>query len=242
MIFLFQIYLSSPVLFSTVHRSQSPPPPRGNFPFGNGWVLIKFPRRPRSRARFRAVHSKRWTRSEREGRGGGGIVRRVRTIVGSSRDSNEFTKRGPATVPLTISRSTVGPRSKRHTAAIGPANLNRGHNWPIRGVISPLTDRCSCYEDLNEMSDVVRWPGYFILSLLTRPPPLLLSSYIHPRSPSRSRATPCVVSQIFSLFITQEWRERIALDRAPSLGVLLVDGINRCPVRGWDVFTTRRQL
>lgn len=74
------------------------------------------------------------------GEGRGGIVRRVRTIVGSSRDSNEFTKRGPATVPLTISRSTVGPRLKRRTAAIGSANLNQGHNWPIRGVISPLTD------------------------------------------------------------------------------------------------------
>lgn len=228
MIFLFQIYLSSPVLFSTVHRSQSPPPPpppRGNFPFGNGWVLIKFPRRPRSRARFRAVHSKRWTRSEREGRGGGGIVRRVRTIVGSSRDSNEFTKRGPATVPLTISRSTVGPRSKRHTAAIGPANLNRGHNWPIRGVISPLTDRCSCYEDLNEMSDVVRWPGYFILSLLTRPPPSsFILVYSSSLTLSLARDPMCRLSDILAIYNSRMARED-RFGSSPELG---------CASRWWN--------
>lgn len=142
MIFLFQIYLSSPVLFSTVHRSQSPPPPPHS---SSSW---QFPIRerlgphkiPSQTALSRAFQSGPFEAVNQIGEGRGGIVRRVRTIVGSSRDSNEFTKRGPATVPLTISRSTVGPRLKRRTAAIGSANLNQGHNWPIRGVISPLTD------------------------------------------------------------------------------------------------------
>lgn len=45
------------------------------------------------------------------------------------------------------------------------------------------------------------------------------------------------------LFITQEWRERIALDRASRIELRCTSRWNyRCPVRGWDVFTTRRQL